>query len=248
MAGKGDGLQYSKGHLFKAQVTPKRRKKHFLNWHSYQHFCCCCDHQYLHQTLLKPVKCHHDGKFVWGWGKVTWKSHWLKHQWCGLFCVFFAPFPLYMFMKRHQHPGLRLQRVLNDCSQELCPFGERQLHRGGSNPDFRWCLVNNGERCWCLVNDSCTVEVSGDHCKQTNKQKPTNKQTTTPRREHSRSQVIDDHDSWPKSLILDLDPGPTEGTLKHMEGVRHDKIGQMVHIDNHEKYKEDPVLQVRLNP
>ena len=106
MAGKGDGLQYSKGHLFKAQVTPKRKEKHFLNWHSYQHFCCCCDHQYLHQTLLKPVKCHHDGKFVWGWGKVTWKSHWLKHQWCmslgwcSLFHVFFAPFLLYMFMKR----------------------------------------------------------------------------------------------------------------------------------------------------
>ena len=29
-----------------------------------------------------------------------------------------------------------------------------------------------------------------------------------------------------------------------MQGVRHDKIGQMVHIDNLEKYKEDPVLQV----
>ena len=40
--------------------------------------------------------------------------------------------------------------------------------------------------------------------------------------------------------------GPEEGTLKHMEGVRHDKIGQMVHIDNYEKYKEDPVLQVIL--
>ena len=26
MAGKGDGLQYSKGHLFKAQVTPKKTK------------------------------------------------------------------------------------------------------------------------------------------------------------------------------------------------------------------------------
>ena len=29
-----------------------------------------------------------------------------------------------------------------------------------------------------------------------------------------------------------------------MQGVRHDKIGQMVHIDNSDKYKEDPVLQV----
>jgi len=108
MAGKSEALQYSKGHLFKAK------------------------------TLLKPVKCHHDGTFVWAWEK-------------GYKC--------------------------KECSM----------------------IVH--KQCIRLVNDSCTAEGA-----------------------------------------LQIS-GPEEGTLKHMEGVRHDKIGQMVHIDNYEKYKEDPVLQ-----
>jgi len=108
MAGKSEALQYSKGHLFKAK------------------------------TLLKPVKCHHDGKFIWGWEK--------GHK----------------------------------CKE---------------------CSMTVHKKCIRLVNESCTAEGA--------------------------IQIS----------------GPEEGTLKHLQGVRHDKIGQMVHIDNLEKYKEDPVLQ-----
>jgi len=107
MAGKREGLAHSKGHIFKAQ------------------------------TILKPAKCQHCGKFIWGWGKGY-----------------------------------------------VCKNCKAMVHKS----------------CIGLVNE-CTAEGA---------------------------------------LLIS---GPREGTLRHVRGVKHDKIGKMVHIDNLEKFKEDPVMQ-----
>ena len=123
------------------------------------------------QTLLKPVKCHHDGTFVWAWEKVlhlTFKT--LGEGGCNLLIIksfihLNGPGRRWLALTFQQNiikPNIMISIVLVYASSSIVSH-LKFAHNNKQTIECQGykckeCSMIVHKKCIRLVNDSCTAE------------------------------------------------------------------------------------------